>query len=58
MKTDKELIMMALNSMHPIRNKKVRREFVSIYNDVFTICDMGLSIEKREELEEKYKNVS
>lgn len=39
MKTDKERIMDALNSMKPIRNKKVRKEFAAIYNTIYEICE-------------------
>jgi len=38
-KTKCERIMEALNSMKPIRNKKVRREFSDIYNQIYEICE-------------------
>jgi len=31
--------MEALNTMRPIRNKKVRKEFADIYNEIFKICE-------------------
>ena len=39
MKTKCERIMEALNTMKPIRNKKVRREFADIYGKIFAICE-------------------
>jgi len=34
-----ERIMDALNTMKPIRNKKVRNEFAKIYSTIFDICE-------------------
>jgi len=39
MKTDKQKIMDALNSMPSIRNKKVRKEFARIYSIIYDICE-------------------
>jgi len=39
MKTKCERIMDALNTMKPIRNKKVRNEFAEIYNKIYEICE-------------------
>ena len=39
MKTKCERIMDALNTMKPIRNKKVRKEFADIYNVIYSICE-------------------
>lgn len=39
MKTKCERIMEALNTMRPIRNKKVRNEFADIYNQIYEICE-------------------
>jgi len=38
-KTKCERIMDALNTMKPIRNKKVRREFGDIYSRIHAICE-------------------
>jgi len=38
-KTDKQRIMEILNTMSPIRNKKVRKEFADIYSKIFQICE-------------------
>ena len=39
MKTKCERIMDSLNTMKPIRNKKVRKEFAAIYSEIFNICE-------------------
>lgn len=39
MKTKCERIMDVLNTMKPIRNKKVRKEFGDMYNKIFAICE-------------------
>lgn len=39
MKTKCERIMKALNTMKPIRNKKVRKEFAEIYSKIYAICE-------------------
>ncbi len=41
MKPKCERIMDALNTMKQIRNKKVRKEFGDIYNQIYTICNEG-----------------
>ena len=41
MKTKCERIMEVLNTMKPIRNKKVRMEFWDIYAEIYAICEEG-----------------